>query len=232
MSEIPPELPTKAEKLVQSSLVLAVLSIICGITALPAIFQSIRALLCLRKTNASKAAFGKVIFSLIFSTSILSIMVSFLVSALSSFHASGADMRCTDNMKILGIEARIYETDNNDRLLPANWCDVLLTNNIGASDYSLNISEKFRCPSAPKKQRCSYAMNRQLVGIKNTDEVAQDTVMLFESDAGWNAVGGVEILSSRHSGLNVALADGSVREIPAKDIPNLRWNPYAKTPAK
>lgn len=76
-------------------------------------------------------------------------------------------------------------------------------------------------------------MNRQLVGIKDTDQIASNTVMLFESDAGWNAVGGPEIAALRHyKGFKVVLVDGSVQEVYSEKLGDLRWNPYTNNPAK
>jgi prepilin-type processing-associated H-X9-DG protein len=139
-------------------------------------------------------------------------------------------------MKQLALVIKVYTGDNYDRYPSTQWCDLILTNKIDKAELgglSIDIPKVLHCPDAPKNLRCSYAMNRQLVGIKDTDQIAQDTVLLFESDTGWNAIGGPEIIAKRHlGGLNVALVDGSVQEIQAKDIPNLRWNPYTNFPAK
>lgn len=233
MSDVPPVIQSKAEKLAANSFVLGIASIFCGITALPAIIQSIRALVHMRKETTSKVAFRKVIFSLIFSSCVLGFIIFTVASALGAVQAIVDRINCVNNMKQLALAIRIYEGDHYDRFPPADWSDVILTNGIGTSDYQTNISKIFHCPDTPKNQRCGYAMNRQLVGIKDTDQIARDTVMLFESDAGWNAAGGPEILAKRHrSGLNIALVDGSVLQIQVKDIPNLRWNPYTNSPAK
>ena len=112
--------------------------------------------------------------------------------------------------------------------LPAEWCDVLLTNKTDTSSQAFDILKALHCPITPKNNGCDYAMNRKkLVEKQRTSQFAPDTVMLFESDAGWNAVGGPEIAVPRHhNGLNVVLADGSVRQINFKDLENLRWDPY------
>jgi hypothetical protein len=233
MPDVPPVIQSKTEKLVQSSFVLGIASIVCGITALPAIIQSIRALVLMRKDTKSKPMLRKVVFSLIFSSCILGFIIFSLVSALCAAQALADRINCVNNMKELGLAIKIYTSDHDDIFPTAQWCDVILTNGIGTSDYQTNISDLFHCPSASKKQRCSYAMNRQLVGIKDATNIMEDAVLLFESDAGWNAVGGPEILAPRHySGLNVMLVDGSVLQIQVKDIPNLRWSPYTNTPAK
>ncbi len=54
--------------------------------------------------------------------------------------------------------------------------------------------------------------------------------MIFESDAGWNAGGGRELMIARarheHGRVFiVAFADGSVQEVPESQIGALRWDP-------
>lgn len=233
MPDGPPVLQSKTEKLVQSSFTLGMASIACGITALPAIIQSTRALVYLRRETENKKAFRKVIFSLVFSSCILAFAIFNVVSMFWAAHGMANQMNCVENMKTLGLAVRIYVGDNRDVYPPANWCDAILTNGIGSPDYLTNISKSFYCPAAPKKQKCSYAMNRQLVGIKDTDQIASNTVMLFESDAGWNAVGGQEIAALRHyKGFQVVLVDGSVQEVYSEKMGDLRWNPYTNNPAK
>lgn len=233
MPDVPPALQPKTEKLVQSSLVLGITSIFCGITALPAIIQSIRALVRIRHEMASKAVFAKVIFSLIFSSSVLIFIIFCAASVLLTARAFAEQINCTNNLKMLGLAIRAYDDDHDDMFPSAQWCDVILTNEMDTSSHASDTSKILHCPSASKGQRCGYAMNRNLVGIQDARHIAQDTVLLFESDAGWNAVGGPEIAVTRHhKGLNVALVDGSVQEISFKDLGKLRWEPYPNSVAK
>jgi prepilin-type processing-associated H-X9-DG protein len=142
------------------------------------------------------------------------------------------EINCANNMKQLALAIKMYEGDYG--MFPSDrWCDTLLADIGLRAESSNNITTIFRCPTASKKQKSSYAMNRNLVGIKDNDKISPDTVLLFESDTGWNATGGPEIASARHYGLrlNVALVDGSVEDIELKDIGNLRWNPYTNTPS-
>lgn len=225
---------SKSEKLADSSFALGIASIACGITALPAIIQSVRALRCIRKEqNRNKRAFRKAIFGLIFPACTLAFGILCVASPFNAVRGLAERVNCVNHMKILTLAIKVYVNDNNGGEYPStNWCDAILANSMG-QDFLTNLPNSFHCPSAPKSQKCSYAMNRQFVGIKDSDQIAPDTVLLFESDAGWNAVGGPEILAKRHlSGLNVALIDGSVMQIQEKDIPNLRWNPFTNSPAK
>jgi prepilin-type processing-associated H-X9-DG protein len=52
--------------------------------------------------------------------------------------------------------------------------------------------------------------------------------MIFESDGGWNANGGSELMigKARHARMFVvAFADGSVRQLPQSQVGTLRWDP-------
>ena len=69
--------------------------------------------------------------------------------------------------------------------------------------------------------------NAKLDG-KKENEIDPQTVLLFESDAGWNGSGGPgELKPHQHSSrsVNVALADGSVQSIPRAQLSTLRWDP-------
>jgi len=221
---IPPTPQEKSKRLAQKSLELGILSIFCGITALPAIIQSIRALILMRKYGGSKGTWGKAIFGLIFSSCIFAGVVFFVVAPFQAANAMAEEINCANNMVQLALAMRIYEDDHSDIFPRANqWCDAIQSTN--------NVI--FHRPATPKKQRCGYAMNRNLDGLKITSDVPLDTVLLFESDAGWNASGGPEIASAHHYGptLNVAFIDGSVDRIKIEDIGKLRWNPYTNSPA-
>ena len=76
---------------------------------------------------------------------------------------------------------------------PREWCDLL-------RPY-LKDATAFVCP-ATKNQRCSYAFNANLSGVRLADiPKSRRVVILFESDRGWNAAGGPELLPAqpRHS---------------------------------
>jgi hypothetical protein len=227
-----PQIPqSKTGKLVESSLIFGIGSIAFGITALPAIIQSIRALVSMRKEHASKANYIKVFLSLFFSSCCLGFIVFSVTSAFSAAQGMADQINCIDHMKELGLAIRIYSQDNGDILPPARWCDAIVTNSIKSLGTNYNIPKSLHCPTTPKQQACGYAMNLYLVG-KNYDQFPNDTVMLFESDAGWNAVGGPEIAARHHFCMNVVFVDGSADEIPFEKFGNLRWNPDTNAPAK
>jgi len=100
---------------------------------------------------------------------------------------------CRDNVRALTRAMDDYLADNDQTYPPADrWCDALLP--------YLPDRAAFICPSARNRQ-CGYAFSQALSGRK-TDTIADPrwTIMLFESDRGWNAAGGPELLpeEARH----------------------------------
>ena len=154
----------------------------------------------MRKDGASKSARRKAIFSLIFSSCVFAFFGFIFVSLVVELRAAQAhadEMSCARNMKQLVLAVKLYEADQSDRFPPNQWCDALMANK---KVMDVLPDKIFQCPAASKKQRSSYAMNRNLVGIKSDDKISPDTVLLFESDAGWNATGGPEIAAAHHYG--------------------------------
>jgi hypothetical protein len=225
MPDEPPAAQSKAEKLAQSSYMLGIGSIFCGITAIPAIIQSIKALVCIRKDGASKAASRKAVFSLVFSCCTFAFLVFMVVSPFYTAREMADDINCNSHMKELWIAIYHYEENHDDTFPPADrWCDAIQSTNIAM----------FHCPAMSKKQRCSYAMNAKLGGVKDRSQIPDDTVLLIESDAGWNAAGGPEIATAHHlkTWLHVAFVRRSVESVELKDIGKLRWDPSTNSPAE
>ena len=87
-----------------------------------------------------------------------------------------------------------------------------------------------RCPGAPTFSS-GYAFNAKLLGAEE-GAIDPATVMIFESDSGWNASGGQELMitTPRHaSTFNVCLADGSVQQVTQAKLGTLKWDPKPTT---
>jgi prepilin-type processing-associated H-X9-DG protein len=85
----------------------------------------------------------------------------------------------------------------------------------------------FRCVLADSSNRCNYAFNSKLDGLE-LGKIDPQTVMIFESDTGWNANGGSELMigKPRHARMFVvAFADGSVQQLSQSRLNTLRWDP-------
>jgi hypothetical protein len=97
---------------------------------------------------------------------------------------------CVKHMRLLELALSDYAQAHGDRLPSADsWCDKILP-------YVRNHDRStFVCPSA-SNQVCSYALNRAVAGMRLSDLSSnnQNLVVLFESDKGWNATGGPELL--------------------------------------
>lgn len=147
---------------------------------------------------------------------------------------------CQSNMSRLYTSLKGYAL-NHDGLLPAgpNWCDELLEEND-------ELAAIFVCQySDGKPGQSSYALNKNVAGQKLSD-LARDTVLLFETTAGWNQVGGPELVTTdNHSQVsigdnhsvgstghcNVVFARGRAQHFPSDKIHELRWETgIAKTP--
>jgi prepilin-type processing-associated H-X9-DG protein len=226
-SGAPPPLPTapletKTSGMAIASLVLGVLGL-CGITALVGLVLGIVSLTKINRSGGRLSGQGLAIagicvsgFMLLFS---IPFMAGMTLPALSQAKQRAQAINCVNNLKQLGLAVRIYASNHNNEMPPAaTWCDAIQS--------EVGSPKVFQCPSEPG-QRCAYAFNTKLVGKKD-NEINPQTVMLFESDAGWNGSGGADRLKPHpHSNrlVNVALADGSVQQLPRSQLGTLRWEP-------
>jgi hypothetical protein len=142
---------------------------------------------------------------------------------LAKAKSKAQSINCVNNVKQLSLAVRINAGDNGDKYPAAtNWCDAI---SVEAGSPKIYV-----CPSAPDI-RSGYAYNAQLSGLEDA-KVDPGTVMFFESDAGWNASGGRELMITkpRHGGRYViGLADGSVQQVTQAQLQNLRWDPKSQT---
>ena len=97
--------------------------------------------------------------------------------------------QCSHNIKTLGLALSMYLDENDQRMpLSDSWCDALLP--------YVDDRDAFVCPNA-QNQRCSYAFSRWMSGVDTrTLRDPVKVIAVFESDAGWNASGGSELLSA------------------------------------
>jgi hypothetical protein len=102
---------------------------------------------------------------------------------------------CMQNIKRLGAEIRHYATHHNGYLPIADkWCDSLI-------EHSESLSrDDFYCPVF--KGTCSYAFNKNLSGARLSD-VPEMTILLYETNEGWNLAGGAELLIMRHKEIGI-----------------------------
>lgn len=112
--------------------------------------------------------------------------------------AGNQRVSCVHHAKNLAVALSIYATDYDAFPTDGKWCDAL---SAGWVDPR-KMPNAFVCPARPDL-RCGYAVNSALFGLKPSQlDNSASMVGLFESDAGWNAHGGPELLpkSPRHFG--------------------------------
>ncbi len=186
----------------------------------------------IKKSQGQLGGYGLALAGVIISAASLVMAIVFggvvaamLVPALKEARAKAQGIACVNNVKQLGLAVRIWASDNNNRFPSAtNWCDAVLT--------CAGTDKVFKCPAAAPVKRCHYAFNAKLSGLE-VAEVSPETVMIFESDGGWNASGGPELAPAkpRHpKGFVVAFADGSVRQVSPTEFNRLRWAPKDNLP--
>jgi hypothetical protein len=223
----PPPLSTtpveaKTSGMAIASLVLGILGL-CGITALAGLMLGIASLVKINRSGGRLSGQGLAIAGICVSGLMLLLSISFMaamtVPALARAKQRAQAISCVNNMKQLGLAVKVYALNHNDQLPPAaTWCDSILIN--------VGSPKVFACPAEPGR-RCAYAFNAKLDG-KKENEINPQTVMIFESDAGWNGSGGSgDLKPHTHSSrsVNVALADGAVMQIPRAQLSTLRWEP-------
>jgi len=131
-----------------------------------------------------------------------------------------ATRTCMSNIKALATAVNMYAQDNGQRFpLAKSWTGVLARRYIKRMDA-------LKCPKAPGIS-CGYAYNANLNGQRLMSvPKPKDTVLLFESDKGWNASGESSLLTPkpRHNGGQVvAFADGHAEWKSVADCKKLKF---------
>ena len=105
--------------------------------------------------------------------------------------------------------------------VPSEWCDTVMQALRILNRPDSRPADALVCPSAPEG-RCHYAMNPNC-----EPNSPPDTVLLFETKAGWNQHGGPELLTFENHdprGGCVLFNDGSVKFVRAEEeLNHLCW---------
>jgi prepilin-type processing-associated H-X9-DG protein len=222
----PPGPAPKTSPLAITSLVLGCLGLLtCGLTSLVGLILGIIALVRISKSKGQLGGQGLALAGTIVSAAfllLLPITAAMLLPALAKAKQKASAIQCMNNVKQLNLGLIMYATDNKD-VFPAgsNWCDAVMP-------YIKN-SPTFLCPQGKPGQRCHYAFNARLAGheMKDVQSPAQ-TVLIFETDGGWNVAGDRELLPAtpRHSGAYaVGFVDGHAEMVRSARLGQLRWEP-------
>lgn len=196
--------------------------LLCGaLLGLPSLLLGIRALRRARAIGARSptAIVGISLSSLALAFSIVMPIVQYPTYVY--WRAANRQQTCMMNAKQLALGLRVYIYDHYERLPPADaWCDAALPYVMGRW--------VFVCPEA-HDLGSGYALNKALAGKRLSDIRDQSrTVLIYESDLGWNGAGGPETVRRpvRHRrGDAVAFVDGSVKLVSEPDLEHLKWQP-------
>lgn len=225
-----PQQAKKTSRLAITSLVLALLSpCTCYLTALPAIILGIIALVKISGSAGRLRGMGLAIAGIAVPVVLLpfaAVLMGILMPALYRTRDMAHRTICGSHLSSLGKAMDAYAAENNERYPTATeWCDLL-------AEYSDVSSETFVCSGATDgytevrpQNRCHYAMNKNVEAL-GPSGAAADMVLLFESDAGWNAAGGPELLTTEHhasEGCNVLFVDGHVDFVGTEELSDLKW---------
>ena len=218
-------LPPKASGLAISSLALGCLGLLtCGITSLIGLILGIVALVRINKSQGQVGGKGIALAGTIVSAAFLVLVpipAAMLLPALAQAKQKAQGIVCMNNVKQLNLGLMMYAADNKN-LLPdgSRWCDALKV-------YVPNPAA-FVCQQGKPGQRSHYALNARLVGHE-TQQIQNpaQTVLVFETDGGWNVAGDRGLLPSspRHNGAYViGFADGHVEMVRPPRLTQLRWD--------
>jgi len=226
----PSSSPPPTSGLAVASLVVGILAL-GGLLAIPGLILGIVALV---KVNRSQgrlwgrglawAGIGLSSLGLLASLFLAAVLFPVFVRA----REAAKTATCLSNVKQLSLAVIMYAQDHDDKLPPADtWCDSL-------RPY-VKDARIFVCPNA-RQLKSGYAYNRALSG-RPFAEVAepQRTVLLYESDLGWNGAGGPETLASprRHFfvGNVFGFVDGHVKRVAVEEQSQLLWQPQPASAA-
>jgi prepilin-type processing-associated H-X9-DG protein len=228
-SAVPPALsavtsqPITNSGLAIASLVLGLVGLFtCGLTAIVGLILGIVSLSQIKKSNGTITGQGIALAGTIVSALFLLMIpigAALFIPALAKAKGRALQVQCMNNTRQLGIATFMYASAHTNQLPAAsNWCDSLLPF-VGSTNV-------FQCP-ATTNDSCGYAFNTNLSGM-NRLKINPRTVLIFESDGGWNASGGPELMlsQSRHERtFTVVFVDGHAEFVTPTRLAQLRWNP-------
>jgi len=221
----------KTSGLAIASLVLGILGIAsCGLTSLIGLILGIVALVNVRNSKGALVGEGIAIagttISALFLVFGIGMGAGIAIPEFTRARQQAMANACMNNLRQLSLATRMYAGTHEEHFPAAtNWCDAV-------KEYVGGNTRVYTCAAANSTDACDYALNAQVAGL-DVSKVNPQTVVIFESEAGWNLSGGEAMVVSpaRHRmranrpSVTVAFADGHVEQVTLDRIPSLRWEP-------
>ena len=215
-----------------ASLVLGILAFcIPCIAAIIGLVLGIIALISIGKSNGRLKGTGLAVTGITLSAIslvVLPVLMAILMPALARTRDLAYTMLCATNMKGMANAMLAYQQDYNGNFpTSSRWCD-LLTEKADVSRTTL------WCKAHGDYEDSScYAMNEYVESAGRNPP--PDMVLLFETDPGWNQVGGPEMIGAVHrlrnaEGCNILFVDGRVEFVEKERFGSLRWTPDSSEP--
>lgn len=213
------------------SLILGILGWFICVTVIPGVILGILGLKQVKEkprefTGSGLAIAGIVVSAVgVFVFAVVMMLAAILFPVFFRARSTAQTAICQRNVGQLCRAVMMYSSDFDGKYPPAaGWCDAV-------KPYATSITKNadvYRCPAVPDKE-CGYGFNGALGGISEADiDNAAETVLIFESDYGWNANGGRDamITKSRHNGrFNTGYADTHVAGVYDSELSQLVWSP-------
>ena len=216
--------PAPASGLAISSLVLGILGLFtCGFTAVIGLVLGIVALVRIDRSKGQLGGKGMAVAGMIVSGAfllLLPFLAAMFIPALAHAKQRALTIHCLSNVRQLDLALAMYADANVQFPAGDKWCDAV-RQNVGRSSV-------FLCPEGKPGARSHYAFNAKLSGV-SPKALAQPsrTVLLFETDGGWNLSGGKELLPAkpRHGTYVIGFVDGHAEAVRPESLNKLRWAP-------
>jgi len=213
--------PLPTNRMATTSLVLAAVGFVLSPLLLVALILGIIAQVQISRSRGKLAGSGMAIAAICISLVAIPLHAALLYPVIARANESAHKMECMTNVRNLAIAMNMYACDYDGFPTPADrWNESL-------DEYVGNRSA-LTCPKSPQsRSACAFVSVLSTAGVEAVSDPSRQ-ISIFESDAGWNAAGGKELLprTPRHlGGDNYGFVDGHATWFPRTAVDELEWTP-------
>jgi hypothetical protein len=153
-----------------------------------------------------------------------------LLPAIASARNKAREVQSANKSRQLSLGLMTHAQDNDGNLPDADkWCTAILREVGSPLAFASPLDPATVALAEQDEKVSSYAFNAALSG-KKLSELNPETVLVFETDLGWNGSGGLKeaqksMETSGHTTIAVTFVDTSSRPVNAFELEKLRWKP-------